>query len=120
MATNQVIKGNPADFVWVLTDVDGTAVADLSSATEITFQAREAGQLGTTPTPDLELLQGTVPLKVLEDDPATGSVTVKADSVDMDLAAGLYDLFLQVNISATRILEYQQLRGLQVLDEAVT
>lgn len=120
MATNKVTKGNPADFVWVLKDVDGSAVPDLAAATEITFQARVADQLGTSPTPDLELKQGTVPLKVLGDDPDTGTVTIKADSVDMALAAGLYDLFLQVNISATRILEYQQLRALQVLDEGVT
>ena len=120
MATNKVIKGNPSDLVWALLDLDGAAVPDLAAATEITFQARVADQLGTTPTPELELKQTVVPLKVLSDDPDAGTVTIKADSVDMALAAGLYDLYLQVNISATRILEYQQLRALQVLDEGVT
>lgn len=119
MATNQVIKGNPADFVWALLDLDGSVLPDLAAATEITFQARLADQLGTSPTPDLELKFSVVPLKVLKDNPVTGSVTVKADSTDMALAAGLYDLFLQVVITAARTLEYQQLRGLQVLDEGV-
>lgn len=120
MAVNQVVKGNPTDFVWVLTDLDGTALPDLAAATEITFQAREAGQLGTTPTPELSLTFGAEPTQVLKDDPDTGTVTVKANSTDMALAPGLYDLFLQVVVTAARTLEYQQLRGLQVLDEGIT
>lgn len=120
MATNKAIRGNPADFVWALLDLDGAVLPDLAAATEITFVARKADQLGTTPTPELELKFTVVPAKILKDDPATGSVTVKADSTDMALVAGLYDLFLQVVITAARTLEYQQLRDLQVLDEGVT
>lgn len=120
MATNLPIKGNPADFVWTLKDLDGSALPDLAAATEITFQLRRADQLGTSPTPELELKFSVVPAKVLKDDPATGSVTVKANSTDMAVAAGLYDLFLQVVITAARTLEYQQLRAVQILDEGVT
>lgn len=120
MATEQIVKGNPADFELALLDVDGLAVADLPSATDTTFVLRKADQLGTTPTPELTLPGTPASSKIVLDTPSTGSVTVSADSADLAIAPGLYDLFFQVKFSAARILEYQILRAVQVLDQAAT
>ena len=120
MALKRLIRGNPAIFDWALLDDDETTVDDLVDADQVAFIMRTAGQLTTDLSNAALLLKVTSdPLKVLLNDPATGDVKVKADSLDMDLAPGVYDLYLEASFSNPRGLEYQQLRSIQIVDEGV-
>jgi hypothetical protein len=82
---NKITRGTSKDYIFSLTDEDGTVISDLSTATEITFMLKQKPS-DSDINAVLSLSLTANPTQILVDAPAVGDVTVKLLATNTELS----------------------------------
>ena len=92
---NYIARGSSKDLVFSVTDEEGVAIPNLSTASDIVFMLKESPK-DEDVNAKLSLSLVLNPTQVLRDDPNTGDITVKLTSVNTTLPARDYTPVINV------------------------